>query len=248
MAVKQLIGKIAKADRDYHLIQDGDRIAIGISGGKDSMMLLYCLHLYQKVAERYDHKHFDVVGIHLEMGFPNMDFEPVRAFCRKHEIEYYDIPTRMYDILKLNANDDGSLKCSLCSTLKKGAVVKEAKNLNCNKTAFAHHADDAIETLFLNAIYGGRLATFATSMHLDNSDMDFIRPFVYCFENEIKSSALSLNLPIITSTCPMDGYTQRQDIKELLHSIYHKYPQSKQNFLTMLSNTEKTELWIKAND
>ena len=248
MGVKQLIGRIRKADKDYGLINNGDRICIGVSGGKDSMMLLYCMHLYRRVAKRFDDKDFEIVGVHLNMGFPDMDFEPVRQWCAKQGIPFEDVDTKIYEILKMHPKDDGNIQCSLCSKLKKGAIVQEAIRLNCNKTAFAHHADDAIETLFMNGIYGGRLATFSPQMHLSRTEMDFIRPFIYCFESDINKSARELNIPIVKSTCPMDGYTSRQDIKDLLHSIYHQYPMAKQNFLLMLHNTKQTDLWVKVSN
>ncbi len=248
-AMKQIIGAIRKADLDYDLIQDGDRICVGVSGGKDSMVLLFALKQYERIAKRYDNKTFTTVGIHLEMGFGNMDFEPVVNFCKQHDIEYYDVPTRIYDILKLHPDRNGKIECSLCSKLKKGAIVQEAIAHNCNKTAFAHHADDAIETLFLNMIYGARINTFEPAMHLANSGMDFIRPFVYVFEEQIKRAVRKeLDIPVVTSTCPNDGFTKRQDVKEMLYSIYRTYPQAKQNFLKSLSNTEKTKLWVKHED
>lgn len=245
MSVRKLLGTIAKADLDYGLIENGDRIAIGVSGGKDSMLLLYCLHLYKKIAKKYHNKEFEVVGIHLEMGFPGMDFEIVRKFCRENNIEYYDIPTNIYDILKIHQNDDGSLKCSLCSKFKKGAVINEAKRLNCKKTAFAHHGDDAVETLLLNAIYGGRIATFSPKMYLDESGMTFIRPFIYADEKMIINTVKSIDLPIVKSTCPMDGNTKRQDIKEMLNKLYEEYPMAKSNFLNMIHNEEQLNLWKK---
>ena len=243
MSIKKLVGLIRKADKAYKMIDDGDRIAVGVSGGKDSMLLLYCLNKYKNVAKRFDNKDFNIVGIHLDMGFSNMDFTKVREFCQKENIEYYDIKTRMYDILKLNNNEDNTLKCSLCSNLKKGAVMKEAKMLNCNKTAFAHHGDDAIETLLLNMIYGGKIATFAPKMFLEDSQMMFIRPFIYVFEKQINQSIKEIDIPIVSSTCPNDGYTKRQDIKELLHNIYHQYPSAKNNFLLALHNEKQLSLW-----
>lgn len=237
-----------KADLDFNLMQDGDRIAIGISGGKDSMLLLYCMALYRNIALRHMEKKIEIVGIHIKMGFPNMDFSSVETFCKENNIEFHDIDSRIYDILKIQANEDGTLKCSICSKLKKGAVINEAKKLNCNKTAFAHHADDAIETLFLNAIFGGRLATFAPQMYLTNSEMTFIRPFVYCFESDIKKAIQETTVPIVKSTCPMDGHTKRQDMKELLENIYKTYPSSKENFLLMLHNQKQLDLWVKKSD
>lgn len=248
-AVKQILGAIRKADLDYGLIQNGDRICVGVSGGKDSMVLLFALKQYERIAKRYDNKEFTTVGIHLEMGFGDMDFQPVVEFASKYEIEYHDVPTRIYDILKLHKDNNDRIECSLCSKLKKGAIVQEAKNFNCNKVAFAHHADDAIETLFLNMIYGGRVNTFEPAMHLSNSGMDFIRPFVYVFEEQIKRAVRKeLDVPIVKSTCPNDGFTKRQDIKEMLYTIYRTYPQAKLNFLKSLSNEEQLKLWVKHED
>ncbi len=248
MSIKKLVGLIRKADKAYKMIDEGDRIAVGVSGGKDSMLLLYCLSKYQTVAKRFDNKNFEIVGIHLDMGFSNMDFSEIRAFCNKENIEYHDVETRLYDILKLNNNEDNTLKCSLCSTFKKGGVIKEAKRLGCNKTAFAHHADDAIETLMLNMIYGGKIATFAPKMFLSDSQMMFIRPFIYVFENQLQQTIKEINIPIVKSTCPNDGFTKRQDIKELLYSIYHQYPSAKNNFLLALHNEKQLALWHEAQE
>lgn len=248
MTLNKILGKINKADLDYGLIQDKDRIAVGISGGKDSILLLYALQTYKRITKKYLNKDFEVVGIHLDMGFNDMDFTEIKHFCKQQDIEYHDISTLIFDILKINANDDGSLKCSLCSKLKKGAVIKEAKKLNCNKTAFAHHSDDAVETLLLNAIYGGRLATFSPKMFLNDSEMMFIRPFVYVNESEIINMVNKLNLPIVQSTCPMEGKTKRQDIKELLNNLYEMYPSSKSNFVKMLYNNKQLDLWHKISD
>ncbi len=245
MIVKRILGKIRKADIDFGLIQDKDRIAVGVSGGKDSMMLLYCLSIYRNIAQKHFNRKFEIVGIHIKMGFPDMDFTKVVEFCEKHNIEFHRIDSKIYDILKIQANDDGTLKCSICSKLKKGAVIQEAIRLGCNKTAFAHHADDAIETLCLNAIYGGRLATFSPSMFLTNTKMNFIRPFVYTFESEIKTAFQEVEVPIVLSTCPMDGVTKRQVIKDLLQNLYQQFPSAKENFLLMLHNKEKLDLWTK---
>lgn len=247
MSMKKIIGQLYKADQDYNLIQEGDRICVGVSGGKDSLLLLYALSIYQKSAEKIANKHFSVVGIHLEMGFPDMNFDAVRQFMKDHEIEYIDYPTRIYDILKLHPKED-KIQCSLCSKLKKGAIVKAAQEHGCNKTAFAHHADDAIETLLMNMMYGGRISTFKPAMRLSVSGMDFIRPLIYCFESEIKNTVAAEKLPVVKSTCPNDGYTKRQETKELLNHIYHLYPLAKKNFLTSLSNSEQLNLWVKGEN
>ncbi len=246
MALKQIIGAIRKADIDYSLIDPNDRIAVGISGGKDSLILLTALAYYRNVAMKYDNKPFDIVGIHLEMGFSDMDFSKVAEYAASLNVEYYDEPTRLYDILKLHPKNN-RIQCSLCSTLKKGAIVKTAKAHNCNKTAFAHHADDAIETLFLNMIYTGRIATFTPSMHLSDSGMDFIRPLAYCFEDDIRRTANQLVLPVVKSTCPNDGYTKRQSVKEMLNSIYKETPQARLNLLHSLYSQDQVILWTKGD-
>jgi tRNA(Ile)-lysidine synthase TilS/MesJ len=249
MPFKQILGAIRRADIDFNLIQDKDRVCVGVSGGKDSLLLLQALSVYRHIKKRYDHASFEVVGIHLEMGFSGGDFEPIRQYEQAHQVEYHDEPTRIYDILRLYPDHHGNISCSRCSTLKKGAIVKTAQKYNCNKTAFAHHADDAVETLLLNMIYGGRIATFEPAMHLSRTEMDFIRPLVYCREEDIRNTALNeLQLPIVKSGCPNDGYTKRQGMKELLNDIYIRYPEAKENFLTSLSNQEQLKLWVKGKD
>ena len=248
MALRQILGQIRHADLDFRLIQNNDRIAVGVSGGKDSLLLLYALEQYRRLKQRYDQQDFSVVGIHLGMGFPDMDFSEVASFMQKAGIEYHEFPTQIYDILQLYPDKSGRIECSRCSTLKKGAMVKAAKEYGCNKTAFAHHADDAIETFFMNLTYGGRAATFLPAMHLSNTGMDFIRPLVYSYETEIRSTAAALQLPVVRSTCPNDGFTKRQETKNLLAGIYQQYPAAHENFLRALSNQNQLRLWVKGRD
>ena len=247
MSTKKLLSDIRKADNMFSLIEDGDRIAVGMSGGKDSSLLLYMLYLYKYLFENTYHKSFDIVGIHINLNFGEDDFQPLLDWFSNYPIEIYTEESKIKDILELNKKKE-RIDCSLCSTLKKGAVNNAAKKLGCNKVAFAHHGDDAIETMFLNMIYGGRIATFDPKMYLDNSQITFIRPFCLSFESEIKKTVKELNIPIIKSGCPNDGYTKRQDIKELLHQIYHEYPGSKENFLLSLYNKDKLNLYLNKLD
>ncbi|MBR4471465.1 MAG: tRNA 2-thiocytidine(32) synthetase TtcA [Erysipelotrichaceae bacterium] len=244
MSVKKILAQVRKADRMFSLIEDKDRIAIGLSGGKDSSLLLYIMYLYRFLYENTYHKTFDIVGIHVDLNFGQGDMEPMLKWFEQYGIEIHCEESKIADILKLNLHKD-RIDCSLCSTLKKGAVINFAKQYGCNKVAFAHHADDAIETLLMNMIYGGRIATFDPKMYLDHSDTTFIRPFCMSFESDIAKTCRQLEIPIVSSGCPNDGYTKRQDIKELLHSIYHEYPQAKENFLLSLYNKEKVNLYYK---
>ncbi len=230
-----------KADIEYGLIDDGDKIGVGISGGKDSSLLLYLLHLYRYLAKNTFDKHFELIGIHIDLNFGEDDMSPLIAWFDQYDLPLHLERSLIKDILERNLNK-GRIECSLCSTLKKGAVIKAAKELGCNKVAFGHHADDAIETLFLNMIYGARIATFDAKMHLTREDITFIRPLIYAFESDIKRACEELVIPKIKSGCPNDGNSQRQEVKEMLHRIYHKYPVAKENFLKALHNKDQLSL------
>jgi len=241
MELHTILGDIRKADQDYHLIDDGDRIAVGVSGGKDSMVLLTALHMYSKFADR----NFEVVGIHIKLGFPNMDFSEVVAFCRQQGITFYQYDSQVYEILKRNPDKEGNIKCSLCSKFKKATVIDAAKKLNCTKVAFGHHSDDAVETLLMNAIHGGKLATFLPKMYMSRTDTTFIRPLVYSYESDILSALERNQIPFVKSTCPNDGYTERQD---MLQEFYRSYPMAQKNFIRMLYNEDQVELWHREGD
>ena len=243
MKLQEILRNIRKADEDYQMIQTNDRIAVGVSGGKDSMVLLTALHMYAKFAA----KPFQVIGIHIDLGFPDMDFQKVHEFCESNGIEFHSEPSHVYEILKKHPDANGKIKCSFWSKFKKATVIDAAKKYGCNKTAFGHHGDDAVETLLLNAIYGGRIATFKPKMYLTNTQMMFIRPLLYCHEDEINNALIYNEIPYVISTCPNDGYTKRQDMKEMLQTLYKNYPSAKDNLLSMLSNHKQVELWKKAN-
>ena len=241
MELKNILAKLRKADHHYHMIEEGDRIAVGVSGGKDSMVLLTALHWYSKFKD----KHFEVVGIHIEMGFPDMDFTAVRQYCAKYGIAYEDCPSNLYATLRQYPGKDGKIQCSRCSALKKGAVIKEAKKRGCNKVAFGHHGDDAVETLFLNMMYGGKLATFEPSMYLTREAITFIRPLIYCFEEEITHALRTNDIPFVASTCEKEGITKRTDMKRFLQMLYQHDPLAKENLLLALHNEEQVKLWHK---
>ena len=244
MELHTILGDIRKADQDYHLIDDGDRIAVGVSGGKDSMVLLTALHMYSKFADR----NFEVVGIHIKLGFPNMDFSEVVAFCRQQGITFYQFDSQVYEILKRNPDKEGNIKCSLCSKFKKATVIDAAKKLNCTKVAFGHHSNDAVETLLMNAIHGGKLATFLPKMYMSRTDTTFIRPLVYSYESDILSALERNQIPFVKSTCPNDGYTERQAMKDMLQEFYRSYPMAQKNFIRMLYNEDQVELWHREGD
>lgn len=241
MAMRHILGNIKQADLDFNLIEDNDRIAVGVSGGKDSIVLLYALTLYKLFSKKI----FHVIGIHINLGFPNMDFSETLKFCQDKNIEFYSYDSDVYEILKLNLRKNGMLECSICSKMKKATVIKAAIKHNCNKVAFAHHCDDAIETLFLNMIYGGRIATFEPKMYMSKNGITFIRPLIYAREKEINSTCKKEQLPLVVSTCPNDKYTKREDIKNLIKNINKQFPESYKNFKLMLTNTDKLSILDK---
>lgn len=242
--MRTILGCLRKADQDFRLIEEGDKIAVGVSGGKDSVLMLYALHLYKKFSK----VNFEFVGITLKLGFPNMDFEPIVDFCKDLDIEYHLVPTDVYEILQAKS-ENGKLPCSLCSKFKKALLIDKAKELGCNKVSMAHHLDDGIETLFMNSIYNGFLASFKPKMYLDRTDIMFIRPFVYCEEKVIKSAVNRTNIPVVESTCPADKNTTREDIKNWLkNDVYKNFPTAKRNFRNILVNTDKVILWDKEEE
>jgi tRNA 2-thiocytidine biosynthesis protein TtcA len=241
--MKKILRNIGLADYHYNLIEEGDIVAVGVSGGKDSCLLLLALDEYRKKS----FKNFEIIGIHLEMGFEGMDFSGLNQYMDAQTIKLVHVETKIFETLKKEAKEDGSLKCSLCSKFKKALVIREAKKLGCTKVAFAHHAEDALETLFLNAIHGGKLSTFLPKMHMSQSDMTFIRPFVYVHEDEIRNEVKRLNLPFVQSTCPMDGHTQRMESKRLVLDIYDRFPAAKKNLINALHNDEQLKFWVHEN-
>ena len=241
-AIRTLLACIRKADQTYNLINHGDRIIVGLSGGKDSIALLYCLNLYQK----FSHTDFTLQPVTLDLGFPGFDPKPLENYCESLGLKLIVHDSKeVYEILKIQQDKQGlkHLPCSICSRMKKAAINKVANELGFNKVAFAHHADDAVETLLMNEIYGSRIATFAPKMHLENANIDFIRPFLLVHEKDIKQFIKEENIPVSGSSCPADKNTTREDIKIMLNDLYHKYPKAKENFLSMISNFEQEDLW-----
>jgi len=244
--MRDILGCIKRADEDYNLIDDGDVIAVGVSGGKDSNLLLYAMNAYKRMCEKT--KKFEIVGIHILMGFPDMDTSVMEEYFKNLNIRLELVPSQAYEILKLNIQNNGRLPCSICSKIKKAVVIENALKFGCNKVAFAHHGDDAIETLMMNMIFGGRIATFKPKMYLDRSKITFIRPFTYAREAQINKACKKLDIPLVISTCPNDKHTERENMKTMLKDLYHKYPMAKDNFLLMLHNLEKLDLWEKAKE
>src|SRR5574344_963977 len=195
-SIKGILGGIRQADQKFALFEEKDRIMIGVSGGKDSMVLAYALIQYQ----RFNFVNFEIVPAILDLGFPGFDATKIKEFFTNigSELKVIDC-SDVYKILKIQQKEAKHLPCSICSRMKKAAMNKAAKELGCNKVAFAHHADDAIETLFLNEIYGGRVSTFSPKMFLSKEKITFIRPLVLAKEEDLRRLCDEENIPICPS-------------------------------------------------
>lgn len=241
--MQKLLSLTRKAIGDYKMIEDGDRIAVGLSGGKDSISLLAILAAYKKFAP----EKFELVAINIDLGFKDTnqdEVEATRKYCESIGVKFIVEHTQIYDII-LERKEKSP--CSLCSKMRRGALNSIAIKYGCNKLALGHHADDIIETFFLSLIYEGRISTFMPVSHMDRSGITLIRPFIYVEEKYLSGLTRRYNLPIIHNPCPQDKNTKREDIKQLIAGLDEKY-ECKQHFMTALFHPERNNLWDKMKD
>lgn len=232
MKLQQLMSYTRRALDDYQLIQDGDRIAVGISGGKDSLALLQSL----AGLRRFYPKSFDLTAICVHLGFDGMDLTPIAELCKQLEVPFHVVNTQIGQIVFEDRKEKNP--CSLCAKMRKGAFNEEAKKRNCNKVALAHHKDDFIETVLLSMIYEGHFFTFPPKTYLDRMDVTVIRPFVYVDEKDIIKFKHKYNLPVVKNTCPADGYTKREYAKNLLKQIDQENPGAKERFFHAITSSQ----------
>lgn len=213
MKLQKLLSYIRRAVDDYNMIEEGDKIAVGISGGKDSLALVMAL----KALQRFYPKHFELIGVSVSLGYTGMDFTPVREFCEGLGVEYHVVETDIGEIIFKERKEKNP--CSLCAKMRKGALHDRLEQLGCNKVALGHNRDDVIETLFMALLYEGRIYTFRPVTHLDRKKITSIRPMIYVPEKEIIGFARAEKLPIVKNKCPADGNTHRQDMKNRIASL-----------------------------
>ena len=237
--MKKVLGCIRRACEDFHLIEDGDIVAVGVSGGKDSLLLLYALSLYRKFAPQ----RFELKGLTLTMGLEPFDTSKVAALCEKLGVEYIVRPTEIGRIIFEERHEKNP--CSLCAKMRRGALNDLAKECGCNKVALGHHRDDALETLLLCLLHEGRIHTFHPKSYLSKADLTVIRPMVYLPEKHLIHVAREMQLPIIPSPCPANGATEREEMKYLLDSLCKLYPNAREMMLSALQNEAQYGLWNK---
>lgn len=217
-ALNDFTGLIRRAVEDYGMIQDSDRVAVGVSGGKDSLVLLLALDRLRK----YYPKQFELEAVTIELGFDGMDFSPVAELCARLDVPYTCVKTDIKQIVFDVRKEDNP--CSLCAKMRRGALSNLLRERGINKLALGHHFDDAVETFMMSLLFEGRLSCFQPVTYLDRTGVTQIRPLIYTGEQRIANLARQLELPIVENPCPQDKGSKRYEIKQLLKTLGKDYP------------------------
>ena len=233
---KWYLTKVKKACKHYGMIENNDRIAVGVSGGKDSSALLHIMEELQ----RHLPVQFEVIPIYVDLGF-DMDMQVLEDFCRSLGYELHVQPTQIQEVVFEVRKEKNP--CSLCAKMRKGALVSTAKELGCNKLALGHHLDDAAETFFMNLLYTGKLGSFAPLLYLDRRDITMIRPMIYLREKTVLSVVKNKGLPQVKNRCPVDGDTKRDEMKAFVADIEERYPDFGERFRSALENVDRKGIW-----
>ncbi len=220
--MKKILSLLRRCVEDYDMIQDGDRIAVGVSGGKDSLILLASL---ARLSQFYPKK-FTVEAFTVDMGIEGMDLSPIRSFCDGLGVPCHIIPTQINKVIFETRKEKNP--CALCAKMRKGSLHEAILAEGFHKVALGHHYDDAVETFFLSLFYEGRLSCFHPVTYLDRADVTQIRPLLYVSENMVRDAAVRLNLPVVHNPCPADGNTKRQEVKDLIAELEDRYPKLKE--------------------
>lgn len=236
MDLQKLASYLRQCIKKYNMIQENDKIAVGLSGGKDSLTLLMGL---KKLQDFYP-EHFELTALYVDLGINRPDtsgtgisdatvspHETMSAFCQKINVPFYSVQTDIYQIVFEERQEKNP--CSLCAKLRKGALNQKALELGCNKIAYAHHKDDFIETSMMSLLLEGHYYCFPPVTYLDRTNLTLIRPMLFIDEREIKGFARRNHLPVIQNPCPADGYTKRQEIKDFIDESAKQFPDIRKN-------------------
>lgn len=218
MTLQKLYSYSRQCIQQFDLIQEGDRITLGISGGKDSLALLYAMAGLKK----FYPKKFEIIAVTADLGFGSFDMSAVENLCRELEVEYHLLKTDIATIMKEKVKK--GTYCAMCAKLRKGAINNFAKENGCNKVAYAHHQDDIVETMMLSLIYEGQFYTFGPKTYYKEADITVIRPLINIPESDMKGFRNKYSLPCVKNPCPHDGTTRRQYVKDLVAKINKDNP------------------------
>ena len=226
--MQHILGQVRRWVEDYHMIEAGDKVAVGVSGGKDSLLTLTAL---ARLRDFYPIS-FQLEAITLETGTPGMSFDAVAELCRELEVPYTRIHVPVYQIVFEERKEKNP--CSLCAKLRRGSLNTALTERGIHKIALGHHYDDAIETLLMKLLFEGRIGCFQPVTYLDRTGITQIRPLLYCREDDIRRTVERLRLPVVHNPCPANGSTRRQEVKDLIHQLEGRYPDIKQKLFGSL--------------
>jgi tRNA(Ile)-lysidine synthase TilS/MesJ len=219
--MQRLVGLVRRCAEDYDMIKPGDRIGVGVSGGKDSLALLVLLAELKK----YNHKPFDLEAVTVDLGF-GMDFSGIEKLCRELEVPFNLVHTQIAPVIFEYRQEKNP--CSMCAKMRRGAINQTLLERGLNKLALGHHYDDAVETFMMSLLYEGRISCFQPVTDLDRTGIIQIRPMLYIHEQTVDNFASRMNLPIIQNRCPVDKRTKREEIKKLVYELSGRYPDLKE--------------------
>lgn len=219
--MQKLLSLLRSCVDDYEMIEDGDRIAVGVSGGKDSLTLLVLMAALQK----FYPKHFTLEAICIDMGLGGMDFSPVEALCNDLDIPFTRVQTEIGKIIFEYRKEKNP--CSMCAKMRRGALSNALVEHGFNKVALGHHYDDAVETFMMSLLYEGRISCFQPVTYLDRTKVTQIRPMLYITEQQVAHFAERQALPVVHNTCPADKHTKREEVKQLVYELSGRYPDFK---------------------
>ncbi len=219
--MQHILSLVRRCVEDYHMIDAGETVAVGVSGGKDSVLALAAL---AKLRAFYP-KPFQVAAVTIDSGAPGMDFTPIAQLCQALEVPYYLVPVPIYEIVFVHRREKNP--CSLCAKLRRGALSTELNRLGLRKIALGHHFDDAVETMVMSLFLEGRVSCFQPVTYLDRSQVTQIRPLLYVQEREVRGAVRRLGLPVVENPCPANGQTRREEMKALLLQLEKTYPHLK---------------------
>ena len=232
MKLQQVLSRVRKAIEDYNMIEEGDCIAVGISGGKDSLTLLQSL----AALRRFYPKKFTLKAITIDLGFNNMNLDDIKAMCKELDVEYHiektDIAQIVFDERKETS------PCSLCAKMRKGALNEAVKEMGCNKVAYAHHKDDVVETMLLSLFYEGRFHCFSPVTYLDRSNIIVIRPLIYMNEADVVGFIRRYNIPVVKSPCPVDKKTKREYVHQLVRDLNKDIQSVRNRMFTAITDSD----------
>ena len=236
--MKKTLGCLRKADQDFKLIDSGDRVAVGVSGGKDSLLLLHALSLYRQ----FSHKDFSLYAITVSLGLEPFDLSEIRALCGRLDIPYIVKDTEIGRIIFEYRQEKNP--CALCAKMRRAVLANTCVENGINKLALGHHREDAIETLLMSLFYEGQFRTFHPKSRMSRTGITVIRPLVYLPESHVKHMTKILDLPVVKSPCPADGNTEREKMKNLLRNLRQIFPDVNDRFLHALQQ-DHYDLWQK---